>query len=316
MAEINLEGLSPVFRSDGKTLILPVDHDYDLVSGKSSVADLSEHLLVANVCKVDAILGHEDAIAENRAILEGIGKIQQINAAVPHSASRILIRTVEQAYANGADMFGVHFNIGSEEELQTFRDIEAQASVCDSLGMPWKMFAHVYLRKYINGKPYNFDDVSADEYGKLIIPAVQRVISLGARIVKVAFREEETFRQTVSSAHEAGIPIVMAGGKMVSTHEFLDAAIKAINGGADGIAAGRNVWGYSMNEDRPPLDIAQFGIVPSDHEPSPFTDYAYLCPDNEITTLIALNSVVHGNSKSVGDALGVAFRAFSLPKVV
>ncbi len=124
----------------------------------------------------------------------------------------------------------VHINIGSDTESDQLEYLGAVSDDCDYWGMP--LVAMMYPRG--RNIPNQHDPT-------VVALAARAGAELGADIVKTNYTgDPESFKDVVRGCP---VPVVIAGGPKTNTdREFLEMIYGAINAGAAGAAAGRNVF--------------------------------------------------------------------------
>lgn len=122
------------------------------------------------------------------------------------------------------------------------KNLASIISESDALGMP--VLAISYPRKQCNGKDYNYEDLmdkNIDKYTDIVCHCVRTSAELGADIIKTHYTGNvETFFKVINSA--LGVPVVIAGGPLVTVEESYSIAKSALEAGAAGISFGRNVF--------------------------------------------------------------------------
>lgn len=222
--------LRRIFREDGRTVIVPMDHGVSMgpVKGLEDMFKLVGELVKGGV---DAIVVHKGWAREIDVV--GIGIIVHGSAGTELSTDRlrkVRCATPLEALSLGADGFSLHVNVGSETDYEQMAFLAESARLCDVLGMP--LLAMMYPR----GPKIN------EEHSPTAVAHAARIgAELGADVVKTNYTgTPESFRSVVLSTH---IPVVVAGGpKTRSTKEFLKMVSDAISAGAAGVSIGRNVF--------------------------------------------------------------------------
>lgn len=220
-------------RRTGKAVIVPMDHGVTVgpIKGIKSVKAIAEAIACGGA---DAAIVHKGAaIFGHRGYGRDLGLIIHLSASTslgPDPNNKVLVATVEEALKLGADGVSVHVNIGADDEgsmLSTFGDISRK---CSEWGMP--LLAMMYPR----GKKIS------DEYSPQAVAHATRVgAELGADIVKTNYTgDQDSFSQVIEGCP---VPVVIAGGPRVESEmDLLSMVEGAINGGARGVAIGRNVF--------------------------------------------------------------------------
>ncbi len=139
-----------------------------------------------------------------------------------------LVDTVEYAARIGASGVSMRTFVGSQYEREMIGNVGKISAECEQHGL--LLMAMMY--------PYGFDN---DFDPKHVKHAARIGAELGADIVKTYYTgSPETFTEVTDSCPA---PVVMSGGPKTDTEiEFLGTLKGAIDGGAIGVAVGRNVW--------------------------------------------------------------------------
>jgi len=222
--------LRRIFRDDGRTLIVPMDHGVSigLVKGLEDMARLIGELTKGGV---DAIVVHKGWA--RRIDTVGLGLIVHGSAGTDLSADRLRktrCATPLEALSLGADGFSLHVNVGSETDYEQLASLAESSRVCSILGLP--LLAMMYPR----------GPKITDEHSPKEVAHVARIgVELGADVVKTNYTgSPSSFRVIAESTR---IPVVIAGGpKTSSTRDFLKMVSDAVSAGAAGVSIGRNVF--------------------------------------------------------------------------
>lgn len=144
-----------------------------------------------------------------------------------------LVDTVEYAAQIGACGVSMRSFVGAAYEREMLRDLGAVSAACERFGMP--LLAMMYPKGFEN----DLDPVRVRHAARI-------GAELGADVVKTYYTgDPESFRQVTESCP---VPVIMSGGpKAEQPIDFLRLIRGAMDGGAAGVAVGRNVW----QDDRP-----------------------------------------------------------------
>lgn len=214
-------------------VIVPMDHGISIgpVAGIVNLPDAVNKVAEGGA---NAVLMQKGMAKHgHRGYGQDIGLIIHMSASTslgPDPNDKVQVCTVEEAIKLGADAVSVHINIGSETESDQLQKLGMVAESCDSWGMP--LIAMMYPR---GNKITNPNDP------ELVAHAARAGAELGADMIKTNYTgDPDTFNDVVEGCP---IPVVMAGGPKTDTdREFLEMAAGAIEGGARGVAIGRNVF--------------------------------------------------------------------------
>jgi predicted phospho-2-dehydro-3-deoxyheptonate aldolase len=229
--------LERIFREDGKSVIVPMDHGVTLgpIRGLVNMQEIIDQL----------VLGGTDGIVLHTGIAKkieshGMGLITHLSASTDLSSDplwKVQVCSVANAVKLGADGISIHVNIGAPREGEMLSDMASIADECEELGMP--LLAMMYPR---GPKITNSNDVE-------VVKHVARLgAELGADIIKTNYTgSPETFREVVQSCP---VPVVIAGGpKQQSVEGVLKMIYDSIQAGGAGVSIGRNTF----QDDNPTL---------------------------------------------------------------
>lgn len=223
-----------VRREDGRTVILPLDGV--LVAGcLAGAEDLTALVGRADRGATDAVMiryGEARRLAE--ALSPDVGLIVRLSGACddgPDPTFEELTNSVRAAAAIGADAVCATLKLGSPRENDALRGVGHVAEECDRLGMAFLCEA------------YALDaDGAAQIVGERPARAARIAQELGADLVKIANPGAADEMRFIASWCQ--IPIVVAGGERITPPEVAASVTSAIEGGAAGVAIGRNVISY------------------------------------------------------------------------
>jgi fructose-bisphosphate aldolase/2-amino-3,7-dideoxy-D-threo-hept-6-ulosonate synthase len=222
--------LRRIFRSDNRTVIVPMDHGVTIgpVKGLANMQSIIDKLL----------LGGVDAVVVNRGIAKVVDTgnagliihLSGITARCPDPDNKVQICSVDDAVRLGADAVSVHVNVGAEQEAQMVSTLGKVACECDDSGMP--LLAMMYPRG-----PNIKDSHAVD----VVSHAARLGAELGADIIKTNYTgDAESFKEVVDSCP---VPVIIAGGpKAETTRNVLQMVKESINAGGAGLSIGRNVF--------------------------------------------------------------------------
>ncbi len=238
--------LRRIFRKDGKTVIIPMDHGVS-VGPIQGLEDMARIIADISHGEADAVLVHA-GIAKT-VDTNSMGLILHLSGATrltsdPHWKTQV--STVKEALRLGADAISVHINVGSLREQDMLDRFSRIIEECDDYGLP--TLAMMYPRGPGIQNEHAYDVVSH---------AARLGYEIGADIVKTNYTGDiESFRNVVESVK---IPVVVAGGpKAKSDGEALQMVSESINAGAAGVSIGRNVF---QHRDPTKMTMALVDIV-------------------------------------------------------
>jgi len=222
--------LRRIFREDGRTVIIPMDHGVSIGPVKG-LEDMS--MLIGELAKggVDAVVVHKGWA--RLLDFSNMGLIIHGSAGTDLSPDRLRkteCATPLEALSLGADGFSLHVNVGSETDYEQISFLARSSRACNMLGLP--LLAMMYPRGA---------KVQDEHSPKEVSHAARIGVELGADVVKTNYTgSPESFRMVVDSTR---IPVVIAGGpKTSSTRDFLKMVYDAVSAGAAGVSIGRNVF--------------------------------------------------------------------------
>jgi fructose-bisphosphate aldolase/2-amino-3,7-dideoxy-D-threo-hept-6-ulosonate synthase len=222
--------LKRIFRSDNRTVIVPMDHGVTIgpVTGLVNMQATIDKLL----------LGGVDAVLINRGIAKSVDTgnagliihLSGITVLCPDPNNKVQIGSVDDAVRLGADAVSVHINVGAKQEDSMLATLGKVACECDDFGMP--LLAMMYPRG-----PNIKDQHAVD----VVAHAARLGAELGADIVKTNYTgDAESFKKVVSCCH---VPVIIAGGPKVETvRDVLQMVSDSLKAGGAGVSIGRNVF--------------------------------------------------------------------------
>ena len=222
--------LSRIFKNDGRTVIIPMDHGVTLgpVQGLVNMQETVDKLAKGDV---DAIVVHK-GIAKT-VNTGSIGLIVHLSASTrlgPDLNRKVKVCSVEEALRLGADAVSLHINVGAPSEHEMLIKLGNIADECDSLGIP--LLAMMYPRG---------PSVSSEYDPEMVAHAARLGAELGADVVKTNYTGSiETFQRVVQGCP---VPVIIAGGPKGKTErDVLEAVFGSIKAGGVGVSIGRNVF--------------------------------------------------------------------------
>ncbi|MDK2826040.1 2-amino-3,7-dideoxy-D-threo-hept-6-ulosonate synthase [Methanolobus vulcani] len=220
-------------RDSRNIVIIPMDHGISdgPIKGLIDVADTINKVAEGGA---DAVLMQKGIVTHgHRGYGHDVGLIVHMSASTilgPDPNNKVQVCSVEEVMKMGADAVSIHVNVGSETEADQLQKLGSVAEECNYWGMP--LLAMMYPR----GK-----DISNPHDPELIAHVARVGAELGADVVKTLYTgNPDTFKDVVQGCP---VPIVIAGGPKTNTdEEFLQMIEGAMEGGARGVAIGRNVF--------------------------------------------------------------------------
>lgn len=242
-----------IFRSTGRTVIIPMDHGIS-VGPINGLADMSETVSRVKHGGADAVLVHA-GIAKS-VDTTGLGLILHLTGATQLTTRpnwKTQVSTVQQAVHLGADAVSVHINVGSEHEQEMLDSFSKITDECDKYGLP--TLAMMYPRG---------PKIASERDPGVVAHAARLGYEIGADIVKTNYTgDSESFRRVVESVK---VPLVVAGGaKIDDENALLNIVHESIQAGAAGASIGRNIFQHTDPDKmtRALVEIIHNGATPA-----------------------------------------------------
>ncbi|NCO32509.1 MAG: hypothetical protein AUJ92_17930 [Armatimonadetes bacterium CG2_30_59_28] len=222
----------------GKLCSIAIDHFFNYADDTSGMPEPLRHIsrTLAEVAE-----GRPDAITLQRGIVASLWEpyagriplILQCSVIRPDDSVNEQIADPEDAVRLGADAFAIAAFVRGETQGKQLKAVADHVKKAERYAMP--VIVHIYPRRFGERVEFSFepDDIAW---------AVRCALECGVDVIKTPFcGDASAFRQIVDNCP---IPIVVAGGpKTNSLGDFLAMIRAAIDNGAAGTTAGRNVWG-------------------------------------------------------------------------
>lgn len=222
--------LKRIFRADGRTLIVPMDHGVTggPIPGLVDMQGIVNKLLAGSV---DAVILHK-GIAGN-VDTGRAGLIVHVSASTklgPDPLRKTRVCSVEEALRIGADGVSVHINVGAETEPEMLTEMGEIAGECDAYGIP--LLAMMYPRG---------PKIQSEHDPGAVAHAARLGGELGADIIKTNYTGSiETFKHVIQGCP---VPVIIAGGPKAETpKEVLEMTYNSLQAGGKGVSIGRNVF--------------------------------------------------------------------------
>lgn len=225
-------------------LWLPLDDG--LISGpEDHLRDLRRFLRRDIVEHVTAVLGFRGALATCHRDLTTTPVIMNLTASttlVDHTR-KVVVGRVADAVRAGAEAIACHVNLTSPHEAGQLEILGGLVSEADAYGVPVVAMAYPRTTRADGGDNNHLElrDRDPEEFAVLVRHGVRAAVELGASAVKTVFTGSvASFRTVVESA--MGVPVLIAGEKLVDEAEAIAKAESAIRAGAAGVAFGRQIF--------------------------------------------------------------------------
>jgi len=216
--------------SDGRTVILPLDHGVTL--GPIRGIEHIQATIEAGVSGgADALVLHKGMLGclqlTTRQMPAVIMHLSASTSLGPSCQHKVLIGSVEEAIRRGADGVSVHINLGDCHESDMLRDLGEVGRSCADWQVPLLVMA------YVCGD-------STIPQGEQVAHAARVASELGADIIKIPFPGDFQTLARISSS--LCVPIVVAGGPFIEIESMFETIQTSLEAGAKGVAAGRSIF--------------------------------------------------------------------------
>ncbi len=225
--------LSKIFRKDGKSVIVAMDHGLGLnvLPELNNTEAVLEKIVDAGA---DAILTTFGIAKKYNKVLSGTGLILRLDGGSSQLSSKSnypkLLYTVEDALKLGADAVACMGFPGIEYEEENLENLAYVAAQCREWGMP--LIAEML--------PGGFNPEPANTVANIKL-ASRIGCEMGADVIKTSFAgTKEEFEEIVAGSFS---PVVILGGdKAKNLGDVFQIIEQAMEIGVAGVAIGRNVW--------------------------------------------------------------------------
>ncbi len=238
--------LRRIFREDGRTVIVPMDHG--VTSGPMrGLRDVQGAVDRVAAGGADAVVLHRGMAM--RVDTGGLGLVIHLSGSTrlgPDANYKVRVCSVEEAVRLGCDAVSVHVNVGSAQEHEMLTKLGEVADSCSGWGVP--LLAMIYPRG---------PGIKDEHEAGVVAHAARLGVELGADIVKTNYTGDvETFREVLRGCP---VPVVIAGGPRAKTKDgVLKTVYDSIEACGAGVSIGRNVF---QHEDPSLMTRAIVGIV-------------------------------------------------------
>ena len=227
-----LEACAAPKGQDTPLFLVPMDHTVtDGPFADAQNYDILQTTLADN--GADAIVVHKGRLPLlNGSVYAKLSIVVHVSASTKYAPDpnfKYQVGDAEDCLRRGADAVSVHVNLGSATEDQQIRAMASVADSCDRSGLP--LLAMIYPRGA------GIKDHAATD---TLRHAAALAVDLGADIVKLPLSGSAAEMRRVIDW--CPIPVLAAGGSQVSDQAFAAFAGDAMQAGARGLAAGRNIF--------------------------------------------------------------------------
>lgn len=223
-----------IFAADGRTLIVAMDHGMgmDVYPGLACPEQPISRAVEGGADAFLSTFGTAGSCARqigNRGlILRADGGTTELGG----QQEPALLYSVESALRIGADAVACMAFPGSPFEKATLSNVSRLAGECARWAMP--LMVEVIPGGFANPELHTARNFRI---------ACRIAAELGADFIKTKYTGGEDFHEVVAGCY---CPIVVLGGERASSdREFLAMIQNALQAGAAGVAAGRNIWQHA-----------------------------------------------------------------------
>jgi DhnA family fructose-bisphosphate aldolase class Ia len=227
--------MKKIFRPDGRALVAVLDHASGMgpAPGIVDPRPTVEKLVAGGV---DAIATSFGTAVKCSDLLDHVGLILRVDGGMTAmgsmDAGMKLLFTVEDGLRIGADGL-ICMGYCGEGEADNLPYLATLGSMCEEWGVP--LLAEMLARPKGGGR-------SIDP--KQVTLAARIGAEYGADMIKTTYTgDPESFKMVTGAC--LGLPVLILGGaKMNSDQDVLETVKGALEGGASGVAMGRNLWSH------------------------------------------------------------------------
>jgi fructose-bisphosphate aldolase/2-amino-3,7-dideoxy-D-threo-hept-6-ulosonate synthase len=218
-------------RNTGRAVIVPMDHGFSM-GQIEGLMDMTKTITAVSDGGANAIVLHKGMVKRgHRRHGRDIGLIIHLSGSTSLNTDpndKVIVCTVEEAVALGADAVSIHINLGAPNESRMLESAGLIVKDCNRWGMP--LLVMIYPR----GK--GIDPYSPQAIGHCVRVAEE----LGADLIKTNYPgNPEAFRKIVNAC---SVPIFIAGGEKTGDLESLEIIRDSVEAGGAGVCVGRNAF--------------------------------------------------------------------------
>ena len=218
-------------RNTGRAVIIPMDHGFTL-GQIDGLRDMTRIISEVSEGGANGIVLHKGIVKSgHRKRGRDIGLIVHLSGSTsmnPDPNDKVIVCTVEEAIALGADGVSIHVNLGAPNESRMLESAGQIVRDCNRWGIP--LLVMIYAR----GKGIDGNDPRA------IGHCVRVAEELGADLIKTNYPGDPEAFHTI--AESCSVPVLIAGGEKISDLEALQQIRDAVHAGAAGVCVGRNAF--------------------------------------------------------------------------
>jgi fructose-bisphosphate aldolase/2-amino-3,7-dideoxy-D-threo-hept-6-ulosonate synthase len=218
-------------RNTGRAVIVPMDHGFSM-GQIEGLLDMTKTITAVSDGGANAIVLHKGMVKRgHRRHGRDIGLIIHLSGSTSLNTDpndKVIVCSVEEAVALGADAVSIHINLGAPNESGMLESAGLIVKDCNRWGMP--LLVMIYPR----GK--GIDPFSPQAIGHCVRVAEE----LGADLIKTNYPgNPEAFRKIVNAC---SVPIFIAGGEKTGDLESLNIIRDSVEVGGAGVCVGRNAF--------------------------------------------------------------------------
>jgi fructose-bisphosphate aldolase / 2-amino-3,7-dideoxy-D-threo-hept-6-ulosonate synthase len=218
-------------RNTGRAVIVPMDHGFSM-GQIEGLLDMTKTITAVSDGGANAIVLHKGMVKRgHRRHGRDIGLIIHLSGSTSLNIDpndKVIVCTVEEAVALGADAVSIHINLGAPNESRMLESAGLIVKDCNRWGMP--LLVMIYPR----GK--GIDPYSPQAIGHCVRVAEE----LGADLIKTNYPgNPEAFKKIVKAC---SVPIFIAGGEKTGDLESLQIIRESVEVGGAGVCVGRNAF--------------------------------------------------------------------------
>ena len=225
-------------------VISPID-DFLIFGPKGGLEAPSEFLQRIADARPDAILTHAGLIDRHPNLFAKTATIINLSASITRSehSVKLPLHGLETALRLHANAVAYHINVLSSRCSQMMDNAAELVERANRYDVP--VLGIIYPRNDStegDGEILRKKSESPIEFADLVSHCVSIGASLGFDAIKTWFTDDQTtFRSAVLAS--GGVPLLIAGGPKVASHEALARARLSLEAGAAGVSFGRNLFG-------------------------------------------------------------------------
>jgi len=225
-------------RNTGRSVIIPMDHGFSM-GQIDGLLDMTKVISDVSDGGANAIVLHKGLVKRgHRRSGRDIGLIVHLSGSTslnPDPNDKVIVCTVEEAIALGADAVSIHINLGAPNESKMLETGAMIVKDCNRWGMP--LLVMIYPR----GK--GIDPASPQTIGHCVRVAEE----LGADMIKTSYpNSADAFRRITKAC---SVPVFVAGGEKISDLDSLKMIKESVAAGGAGVCMGRNAFQRDNTKD-------------------------------------------------------------------